>query len=162
MGAGRRAGGERRGEASGALANSMPSTVSPIRSLSPRSQAPRVTGSSFSVIPLAEPRSRISAEPGARKSRTWRRDTSVSDSRRSQPAQRPIVWLPAGVEPLPGVRPLQDGDLRDRPGGPVGVPVACLGDGDAVAGLDAAVGDRERGVEGDPLAVEHGQRDGAG
>ena len=65
------------------------------------------------------------------------------------------------MEPLPRVRPLQDGDLRDRLGRAVGVPVACLDDREPVAGLDAAVGDRERGVEGDPLAAEHCQRDGA-
>ena len=66
------------------------------------------------------------------------------------------------MDPLPRVRPLQDGDLRDRLGRAVGVPVACLDDSEAVAGLDAAIGDRERGVEGDPLAAEHFQRDGAG
>ena len=97
-----------------------------------------------------------------RKSLTCLRDTSVSVSRSSQPLPRPIVLVPGRERnPPPGVRPLQDGDLRDRLGRAVGVPVACLDDGEAVAGLDAAVGDRERGIQGDTLAIEHSQRDGA-
>ena len=75
------------------------------------------------------------------------------------PADRDVS--PGERNALPGVRPLKDGHLSHQPGGTVGILVSGRGDGDAVARFDAAVGGRERGIQGDTLAIEHGQRDGA-
>ena len=58
----------------------------------------------------------------------------------------------------PAVRPLEDGDHSDRPGGRVVVAGAGRADGDAGAGLEPAVDQREVGVQRDAPGVDHGQR----